>query len=81
MAGGVSDLVGGWVKGLTRKEMTKSKLITLNLVVNKLCHTQERMGHRGKVLKERKSRKREDVDTWKDGGERGDQLKLIVPAW
>ena len=62
MAGEVSGLVGGWVEGFTQIEVTNNKSITLNLVVNRLCHTQERMGHLGKMSKGSKGRKTEDVD-------------------
>ena len=62
MAGEVSGLVRGWVKGFTQTEVTNNKSVTLNLVVNKLCHIQERMGHLGKISKESKGRKREDVN-------------------
>lgn len=61
MAGEASGLVGGWVKGFTETEMINSKSITLNLVVNKLCHVQERMEHLG-IEKRGKAGKREDVD-------------------
>ena len=54
MAGEVLGLVGGWVKGFTQTEVTNNKSVTLNLVVNKLCHIQERMGHLGKISKESK---------------------------
>ena len=56
MAGEASGLVGGWVKGFTQTEMTNSKSITLNLVVNKLCHIQERMEHLGIEREERQEK-------------------------
>lgn len=44
------------MKGFTQTKMTNSKSITLNLVVNKLCHIQESMEHLGIEREERQEK-------------------------
>lgn len=74
----VSDSVGGGLKALAWTEMTNSKPKTLNLVSASYATPEREWGFWDRNRKRRKAGKEKGVNIWKDGGERGDTLQVIL---